>query len=157
MRLRSPHFLHILLAIALAVFGYGMFFITLAPIPVPLLEASGRVTSAEAHRRKGSIQTIYFSVHGSTRRFAYPGILPRIDAVWSSLALGSDATVLYADKDLSTDVVDVWGLTVDGRYIVQPQESYGARRKNGYWGLAIGIAFTLSAAYIWLKGGKRAA
>ena len=145
------------LSIALAVFGYWSFFNTLKPMPTPLLEASGPVVAAEANKRKGSIHTIYFSIQGNTKRFAYPGILPRIDDVWSSIDLGSKATVLYTDQDTETEVVELWGLTINGRDLVQPMEAYQARRTNGYWGLALGIAFTFCAGYLWLTGGKSAA
>ena len=157
MRSRRPNFFYILLGAALAIFGYWSYFITLAPMPAPLMEASGSVSAAEANRRKGSIHTIYFSLHGNPKRFAYPGILPGIDEVWSSLELGSTVKVLYADKDPDTEVVDLWGLTVNGRSLIQPTEAYGARRKNGNWGLVLGILSTLCAGYMWLKGGKGAA
>ncbi|MEF2155813.1 hypothetical protein V3390_06130 [Luteimonas sp. FXH3W] len=157
MHLRRPNLFYTVLSVALATFGYWSFLNTLEPMPTPLMEASGSVSAAEANRRKGSIHTIYFSLHGSQKRFAYPGILPRIDDVWSSLELGSNAQVLYTDKDPSTEVVELWGLTVNGRSLIQPTEAYRARRENGYWGLALGIAFTFSAGYMWFKGGKGAA
>lgn len=154
MHSRRSNLFYILLSVALAVFGYWAFFITLEPMPTPLKEVSGSVSAAEANRRKGSIHTIYFSIQGSTKRFAYPGILPRIDSVWSSLELGTNAKVLYTDKDPGTEVVELWGLTLNERSMIQPTEAYAARRKNGYWGLALGIAFTFCAGYMWLKGGK---
>ena len=157
MHSRRPNFFYALLSVALAIFGYWSFFITLEPMPTPLMEASGSVSAAEANRRKGAIHTIYFSIQGSTKRFAYPGILPRIDDVWSTLELGTNATVLYFDKDPDTEVVELWGLALNGRNMIQPTEAYGARRENGYWGLALGIAFTFCAGYMWLKGGRGAA
>lgn len=157
MHSRKANLFYSVLSVALAVFGFWSFFITLRPMPAPLLEASGTVIAAEANKRKGSIHTIYFSLKNNPQRFAYPGILPRINDVWSSIDLGSSATVLYIDQDPETEVVELWGLMVNGRDLVQPAEAYQARRKNGYWALALGIAFTFCAGYMWLKGGKGAA
>ena len=156
MQSRKANLLYTVLSSALAVFGYWSFFNTLKPMPTPLLEASGPVISTEANKRNGSIHTIYFSLQDNTKRFAYPGILPRIDDVWSSIDLGSNARVLYTDQDPETEVVELWGLTLNGRDLVQPMEAYHARRENGYWGLALGIAFTFCAGHMWLKGGKGA-
>ena len=156
MHLRKPTLLTAL-SVAMAVFGYWLFLSTLRPMPTPLLEVAGPVTAAKANRRKGAIHTIFFSIRGSTKRFPYPGILPRINDVWSNLEVGTNARVLYIDQDPDSQVVELWGLSLDGRSMIQPTEAYQARRKNGYWGLALGIGLTFCAAYTWLKGGKGAA
>jgi hypothetical protein len=157
MHLRRANLFYIVLSAVLAVFGYWSFVITLKPIPEPLLEAFGQVAAAEANSRKGSIHTIYFTLQGQSERFAYPGILPRINDVWSNIELGSNAKVLYTDRNSETEVVELWGLALNGRVLIQPSEAYQARRQNGLWGLALGIAFTFSAGYMALKGRNGAA
>ena len=139
---------YVLLSVALAVFGYWSFLTTLAPMPAPMLEATGPVASATAHRRKDSIHTIRFTLRERSTQFAYPGIYPRINEVWSTIRLGSNARVLYT-QDASGGAVKIWGLTLDGFRIISPEQAYEARRANGRWGLAIGIAMTLGALILW--------
>src|SRR5687768_477790 len=83
----KSYWLLMLLTVAVAILGYWMFVITLAPMPATFEQASGRLYSAKANSRKGSIHTIFFSIEGSPQRFAYPDIFPAITEVWSALQL----------------------------------------------------------------------
>ncbi|NUS59433.1 MAG: hypothetical protein HOQ01_00655 [Lysobacter sp.] len=146
-----------MLGAALAVFGYSMFFNTLAPLPTDLQTARGSIASAEANSRKGSIHTIVFTIDGRSEHFAYPGIQRDINGAWSRMKIGADAVVVFNDDDLSSQLVDVWGLELDGRQLIEPGQALDDRRTNGRWGLALGVISTFCAGYMWLglRRGRR--
>ena len=125
------------LSTALALFGFWLFAVTLAPVPEPLLQDRGVIASAEASRPRGEITVIWIRVAPSGRQYAYPNILGNAEAVLEQLDAGQPVEVGYSRPEDP----ELWSLTVRGSSLITPQEAHRARRKNGLWGMAIGILF----------------
>ena len=155
MRSRGSNIFVLCLGLALAAFGYWSFATTRGPIPSQFQTTSGTVAKAEAVWRKGSLQIIHFSLQGSDKEFSYPSLLPRIDDVWDKIDRGTRAEVVHIGSESKNP--ELWGLKLGDRLVLSTMEAHQARRKNGVWGLVIGIASTLSVAYLWYAGKRRAA
>ena len=151
MRLLRLNWFIVCLSAALSVFGFWSFAITLAPIPSPLLSESGTIASAETHHRKGRISIIRFIVIPSYREFSYPDILNNAQTVWDKIERGHSVEVQYSNAAKP----ELWGLRVSGEVLITPFEAYSARRKNGYWGLALGFVFFASSLYMLFVEGRR--
>jgi hypothetical protein len=131
--------------VLMSLLGFYGFYIGGRPVPDDLRVVSGIVSSVEVGRdRRGSIHNIWFTVRGSSGRFSYPGILPRICELDARLKPGTQVRVVYADSD---GEADIWGLSIAGAEFIGPEEARAALRKNGYFALALGIVFASGAAY----------
>ncbi len=135
----------------LSAFGFWGFWMTLALIPAPILSVAGTISSAEAHRRKGRISLIRFTVSPRDLEFTYPDILRNTETVWNAIEVKQPVEVLYTDRRKP----ELWGLKLAGTTLLTPEAAYAARRENGYWALAIGIAFLLSLLYLLLVQGRK--
>jgi hypothetical protein len=151
MKLSRIHWFTVALSAVLSIYGFWSFFATLAPIPEPMLTASGTVSSAEAHRRKGRISVIRFRVAPSGREFSYPDILKNTQGVWDKIDRGLPVEVLYTNPDAP----ELWGLSLAGEALITPETAYAARRQDGYWGLALGFGFLASCIYMLFVEGRR--
>ncbi|MFN7212309.1 MAG: DUF3592 domain-containing protein [Lysobacteraceae bacterium] len=149
MFLRKPNKILLIGCVLISLFGFYGFYINARPVPEDLRSVSGVVTSAEAGQRRSrsSIHTVWFTLDGSSERFAYPGILPRIGDVWERLEVGTPVRVVYAPKPDPDDGVELWGLSSAGVEFIGPSEARDARLKNGYFALVLGVAFAGCAAY----------
>jgi hypothetical protein len=149
MFLRKPNMILVIGCVLMSLFGFYGFYINARPVPDNLRAVSGTVASAEAGQRRSrnSIHTVWFTLEGSSERFAYPGILPRISDVWGRLEVGTQVRVVYAPKPDSGDGVELWGLSIAGAEFISPAEARDARLKNGYFALVLGVAFAGCAAY----------
>ena len=160
MFLRSPNILLVIGCALASAFGFYGFYTDARPVPNDLLTASGVVASAEAARRRSGrpAHTIWFTLDGGSQRFSYPGILPRIRDAEERIEVGTRVIVIYANKPDASDGVELWGLSISGVEFISPSEARSARLKNGYFGLAIGLAFAGCAVYTWrqVKRGRPA-
>ena len=136
---------------AFALFGFWSFAITLAPVPEPLFHDAGVISSGEARRPRGEIAVIWIRVAPSGRQYAYPNILGNAEGVWNQIEPGRPIEVTYSN---SRDP-ELWGLEVSGSSLITPQEAHRARRKNGLWGMAIGVACLGFLFYLFLVEGRR--
>jgi hypothetical protein len=151
MRLSRGQWVTAALSGAFAVFGFWSFAITLPPVPDPLLQDAGVISSAEAPRPRGKIAVIWIRVAPSGREYAYPDILGNVESVWEQIRSGPPVEVLYSNPQDP----ELWGLKVGGSSLITPQEALRARRQNGLWGLGIGFAFLGCLVYMLLVEGRR--
>jgi len=149
MFLRNPNIVLVIGCAALSALGFHGFYINARSIPEDLRTETGVVVSAEMGQRKNRIHTVWFTLEGNPRRFAYPGILPRIRQVWEKIEIGSNVEVVYSYRSDPKDGVDLWGLSIASIEILTPAQAREARLKNGYFALALGFAFAGCAAYTW--------
>jgi hypothetical protein len=146
----------------LACAGFVAFGVTswaLAPTAVPssLARTSGPIASAEAAARHGNlrkIHTVWLRIEGSPHRFGYPGIYGDLRHAWAVIEQGEAATVLHTPP-APDGKVEVWGLVVDGRTLVTPQEALEARRANGRWGLVLAACMAGCGIAAWRSDRRR--
>ena len=160
MFLRKPNMILLIGCVLISLFGFYGFLINARPVPDDLRTFSGIVASTEAgqRRNRSSIHTVWFTLNGSSERFVYPGILPRIREVWEGLEIGTQVQVVYALEPDPSDGIELWGLSIAGVEFIGPAEAREARLKNGYFALVLGVAFAGCAVYTFrqLKRGRHA-
>ena len=138
-------------------FGVAMWALVPTVVPSSLERASGPIASAEAAGRHGNLRkmhTVWLRIEGSPHRFGYPGIYGGIRDVWAVIERGDAATVLHTAPDADGDVT-VWGLAVDGRTLITPQEVLEARRANGRWGLVLAACMAGGGLATWRSDRRR--
>lgn len=142
---------------ALSAFGAAMWALTPDAVPPSLERTSGPIASAEAAGRHGNlrkIHTVWLRIEESPHRFGFPGIYGDIRDAWAVIAQGDAATVLHTAPDADGDVT-VWGLAIDGRTLITPQEALEAQRANGRWGLLLAACMAGCGIAAWRRDRRR--
>jgi len=144
------------LALWLALNGLGLAGFT--SVPTQLREVHGVIVSVWAdccHRANcnGSLVAVNFLIRGSDSggQFSYPADLPNPYDLLASMQPGTPARVLYTGTDANSPTL--WGLTLNGRSIVEPADVYRIRH-HPVLDLIGSVCFSLVLAGVWSKHAK---
>ena len=93
-----------------------------------------------------SLYAINFSLQGNGNQFSYPAYLSNAEQVLGEMQPGTRARVLYTGWDPNNPTL--WGLTLDGQSVIEPEDVSGQRRSEG--GKLLLYSILMGVGLVWL-------
>ena len=131
------HWLVVIVCAGIAYVGFHGYAESRRPIPSPLIRVSAPIEEVDVTHRRFRIWMVRLRLRGFPRPFFLDPDLTGHDAVAEAARPGRTAQIVFSQSPAGE--VRLWGLSIDGETLLTPAEAHAARRRDGTWGLWLGV------------------